>query len=94
MAAEGAQVFATDIDEETLATLDGTDGGITTFTLDVLDRDAVVAGVGRAGPDILFNCAGIVHNGTIFDATEDEWDAAQLNVQIDVLDLRMPPFRR
>ena len=81
MAAEGAQVFATDINEETLATLDGTDG-ITTFTLDVLDRDAVVAGVGRAGPDILFNCAGIVHNGTIFDATEDEWEAAHnLNVR-------------
>lgn len=81
MAAEGAQVFATDINEETLATLDGTDG-ITTFTLDVLDRDAVVAGVGRAGPDILFNCAGIVHNGTIFDATEDEWNFGHdLNVR-------------
>ena len=73
MDAEGATVFATDINEEALATLDGTDG-ITTFTLDVLDRASVTAGVGRASPDILFNCAGIVHHGTIFDATEDEWE--------------------
>ena len=73
MAAEGATVFATDINEEALATLDGTDG-ISTFTLDVLDRASVTAGVGRASPDILFNCAGGVHHGTIFDATEDEWE--------------------
>ena len=43
MAAEGATVFATDINEEALATLDGTDG-IATFTLDVLDRASVTAG--------------------------------------------------
>lgn len=81
MAAEGAKVFATDINEETLATLDGTDG-ISTFTLNVLERSSVIDGVARAEPDILFNCAGIVHHGTILDATEDEWDIGyNLNVR-------------
>lgn len=81
MAAEGAKVFATDINEETLATLDGTDG-ISTFTLNVLERRSVIDGVARAEPDILFNCAGIVHHGTVLDATEDEWDIAyNLNVR-------------
>lgn len=81
MAAEGAHVFATDINEETLSALDGHEG-ITTSTLNVLDRASVIAGVGRANPDILFNCAGMVHHGAIFDATEDEWDAGyNLNVR-------------
>ena len=80
MAAEGAHVLATDINEETLSALDGHEG-ITTSTLNVLDRDSVIAGVRQANPDILFNCAGMVHHGTIFDATEDEWDAGyNLNV--------------
>ena len=72
MAAEGAAVFATDINADTLAGLDGTDG-ITTFILDVLRHESVVEGVSRAQPDILFNCAGFVHHGTILDATDDEW---------------------
>ena len=81
MAAEGAEVYATDINEDALARLDG-EPGITTFTLDVLDLDSVVAGVVRADPDILFNCAGFVHHGTIFDATEDEWNFGHdLNVR-------------
>ncbi|OUX79072.1 MAG: NAD(P)-dependent oxidoreductase, partial [Oceanospirillales bacterium TMED59] len=64
MADAGAHVFATDINADTLATLDGTDG-ITTFTLDVMDEPSIVAGIARATPDILFNCAGFVHHGTI-----------------------------
>ena len=81
MAAEGAEVYATDINEDALARLDG-EPGITTFTLDVLDLDSVVAGVGQADPDILFNCAGFVHHGTIFDANEDEWNFGHdLNVR-------------
>ena len=81
MAAEGATVFATDINAETLAGLDGLDG-ITTFILDVLRHDSVVEGVGRAKPDILFNCAGFVHHGTILDATDDEWNFGfDLNVK-------------
>ncbi len=81
MAAEGAHVFATDINAETLATLDGTDG-VTTFTLDVMDESSIVEGVARATPDILFNCAGFVHHGTILDATDDEWNFGfELNVR-------------
>ena len=81
MAAEGASVFATDINTETLASLDGA-GGVTTFTLDVLDHASVVAGVERAQPDILFNCAGHVHNGTILQSTDDEWNFGfDLNVR-------------
>ena len=81
MAAEGATVFATDINAETLASLDGTDG-VTTFTLDVLDEASIIDGVGRANPDILFNCAGFVHHGTILDATDAEWNLGfELNVR-------------
>ena len=81
MAAEGASVFATDINTESLAGLDGADH-ITTFTLDVLDRASIVEGVGRARPDILFNCAGYVHNGTILEATDNEWNFGfDLNVR-------------
>ncbi|MEC7238022.1 MAG: SDR family oxidoreductase [Pseudomonadota bacterium] len=81
MAAEGAQVFATDINAETLATLDGTEG-VTTFTLDVMDEASVTKGVARAVPDILFNCAGFVHHGTILDATDAEWSFGfDLNVR-------------
>ena len=81
MAHEGASVFATDINESTLATLDGTDG-VTTFTLDVLDQASIVKGVARATPDIVFNCAGFVHHGTILEASDEEWDFAfDLNVK-------------
>ena len=81
MAAQGASVFATDINAEALASLEET-AGITTFALDVLDHGSVVEGVARATPDILFNCAGYVHHGTIIDATDDEWNFGfDLNVR-------------
>ena len=81
MAAEGASVFATDINTETLASLDGT-RGIAIFPLDVLDRDSVIEGVAKATPDVLFNCAGYVHHGTILDATDYEWNFGfDLNVR-------------
>ena len=84
MVREGAHVFATDINGETLADLQREAEGlgtIETFTLDVTDNDAVVAGVARAQPDILFNCAGFVHNGTILECTDEEWSFAwDLNV--------------
>ena len=81
MAAEGAEVCATDINGDSLAGLSG-ENGITTFILDVMDQDSVIACVRKADPDILFNCAGFVHHGTIFDATDDEWNFAHdLNVR-------------
>ena len=72
MAEEGAEVFATDINAEALASLSD-HSGITTLTLDVMDHDSILAGIAKADPEILFNCAGFVHHGTIFEATEDEW---------------------
>jgi 2-keto-3-deoxy-L-fuconate dehydrogenase len=81
MVAEGATVFATDINAETLAELDGTDG-VTTFRMDVMDEASIVEGVARTAPDILFNCAGFVHHGTILDATDAEWNFGfELNVR-------------
>ncbi len=81
MAAEGARVFATDINADALAELDGT-GGVTTFRMDVMDEASIVEGVARAAPDILFNCAGFVHHGTILDATDAEWNFGfELNVR-------------
>ncbi len=75
---EGAQVFASDINMQTLGTLEGAE----TFTLDARDPDQIAAGAERARPDILVNCAGFVHAGAILDATEEEWDFAfDLNVK-------------
>lgn len=75
--AEGAEVFATDIDEATLSTL----GGAELMRLDARDAGAIAEIAARAEPDVLINCAGIVHHGTILDATEEEWASAfELNV--------------
>ncbi|MDU9005650.1 SDR family oxidoreductase [Sedimentitalea todarodis] len=83
MAAEGAQVFATDINPDTLAALaDEADGQIETFAMDVLNAESVAEGIARAKPDVLFNCAGFVHAGSILDATDDDLDfALNLNVK-------------
>lgn len=82
MAREGARVIATDINDAALAELAQV-GGITARRLDVLDASAIGALVADIGPvDILFNCAGVVHAGTVLDATEAEWDLAfDLNVK-------------
>ena len=73
MAAEGARVIATDRDPALLANLPAP--GITTAALDVLDDAAITAAAKAAGPvDILFNCAGFVHQNTILTCTDQEWD--------------------
>ena len=81
LAAAGARVLATDIDEEKLAPLAG--HGIEVCRMDVLDAKSVAAAVARAGAvDILFNCAGCVHHGTLLDSTDEELDFAyDLNVK-------------
>jgi 2-keto-3-deoxy-L-fuconate dehydrogenase len=81
-AREGARVIATDINEAALASL-AAEGGCTTQRLDVLDAAAIDATVKAHGPiDVLFNCAGFVHAGTVLDCTEDEWSFAfDLNVR-------------
>jgi len=73
-AREGATVFATDIDEKGLATLAG-EGVKEVARLDVRDTAAVAAMAKRVGTvDILLNAAGFVHNGTILDCSDDDWD--------------------
>ncbi len=80
MAEAGAQVFATDLNAEALADLEH--ANIETFALDVRADAAVSEGVARANPDVLFNCAGFVHHGTVLEATDGEWDFAfDLNVR-------------
>ena len=83
MAAEGAAVLATDIDEDGLALLAAdADGALSAALLDVCRRDEVMSVVDEAQPDILFNCAGFVHHGSLLDATDEEWETAfTLNVR-------------
>jgi len=83
MAAEGAEVFATDINPEGLAQLKSeATGTLEIFELDVRSEASVVAGVSVAQPDVLFNCAGFVHNGTVLEASDEDWDFAfDLNVR-------------
>jgi 2-keto-3-deoxy-L-fuconate dehydrogenase len=74
-AAAGAKVIATDVDTTKLSGLESDQ--IRTRALNVLDAAAIVDAAGDAGPvDILFNCAGIVHQGTLIDATEADWSLA------------------
>ncbi|MCX5518190.1 SDR family oxidoreductase [Kaistia defluvii] len=81
-AAEGAIVWATDINETALAELSGVEN-ITTRKLNVLSNDDVKALIAEIGTiDVLFNCAGIVHAGTLEEATETDLDFAyDLNVK-------------
>ena len=81
-AREGAQVWATDVNAKTLAGLEGRDG-IRTRVLDVLDEAAIGKVAAEVGAvDVLFNCAGYVHHGTILDCTPKDWDFSfNLNVK-------------
>ncbi|MGH8296960.1 MAG: SDR family NAD(P)-dependent oxidoreductase, partial [Steroidobacteraceae bacterium] len=82
LAAAGARVVATDIDEGRLATL-REQAGIELCRMDVRDASSVASAVALAGTvDVLFNCAGFVHHGTVLDCTEEELDFAyDLNVK-------------
>ena len=74
MAREGAKVIATDVNAKLIATLDGTPG-IATQVLDVLDDAAVARTIAALPPlDVMFNCAGYVHHGSILDCTPKDWD--------------------
>ena len=79
---EGAQVWATDLNAETVGELNALDG-VTAFSLDVTDSTSVKAAADRIGEvGVLVNCAGFVHHGTILDCTESDWDFAfNLNVR-------------
>src|SRR5688572_834830 len=74
-AREGAQVWATDVNAAALASL--SNGQIKTRVFDVTDEAAIEKAAREAGDvDVLFNCAGIVHHGSILDATPRDWDQA------------------
>ena len=76
MAREGAKVIATDVNPALVADLAKVPG-VEAHVLNVLDPAAITALIEKTGPvDILFNCAGVVHNGTVLEATEAEWDFA------------------
>ena len=81
-AREGARVWATDVDAAKLSALDGV-AGITTRKLDVRDKAAIGKLAGESGAvDVLFNCAGFVHHGSVLDATDEQWQFAfDLNVR-------------
>ncbi|MEE4189469.1 MAG: SDR family oxidoreductase [Roseobacter sp.] len=83
MADEGAHVFATDVNMEALSTIkEANHENIEIFELDARSDESVASGVARATPDVLFNCAGFVHHGTVLDAKPDEWEFAfDLNVR-------------
>jgi 2-keto-3-deoxy-L-fuconate dehydrogenase len=80
-AAEGARVIATDINAAKVGEIAGP--SIRTLPLDALDAAAIAAVAKDVGAiDVLFNCAGFVHQGTVLDATEEEWSFAfDLNVR-------------
>jgi 2-keto-3-deoxy-L-fuconate dehydrogenase len=78
-AREGARVIATDINLAQLSTLEGCDARL----LDATDAGAIGALARQLGTvDILFNCAGFVHAGTILSCEEKDWDFSfDLNVR-------------
>lgn len=82
LAAEGAQVWATDVNEKLLERYAGV-ANITAERLDVLDKSAIQSLVSRMPKvDVLFNCAGVVHNGPIEQATDEQLEFAfHLNVR-------------
>ena len=80
-AAEGARVIATDLNEAKLAEIAG--DSIAVHRVDATRLDDIRQVAKAAGPvDVLFNCAGFVHQGTILDTTDTQWDEAfELNVR-------------
>ncbi|MDP4823553.1 MAG: SDR family oxidoreductase [Aestuariivirgaceae bacterium] len=83
LAREGAKVYATDINEIALQALGKEHTNIETFRLDVLKPEEITAAATKLGGiDILVNCSGFVHSGTILDAEDKDWDFSfDLNVK-------------
>ncbi|MDX8465374.1 SDR family oxidoreductase [Mesorhizobium sp. VK23B] len=85
----GATVHATDINEAALAELNG-HKGIEARKLDVLNDEAVKAAFAEIGRvDVLFNCAGFVHSGSILEMKDEDLDfAINLNVRAMIRTIR------
>ncbi len=81
-AADGAHVIATDVNPDLLHGFEG-NAGIETRVFDVTSSEAIDKLAAEVGAlDGLFNCAGVVHNGTVLDITDKDWDFAfDLNVK-------------
>lgn len=81
MAAEGATVWATDLNSKLLESYRGV-ANVKCLALDVLNKHAIQKAIAEVPLNVLFNCAGFVHNGTILDAKDEEWEFAfNLNVR-------------
>ena len=80
---EGAEVVATDINPDTLNSLSNDNPRIETRLLDVTKPEEIQQAAEETGPiDVLFNCAGFVHHGTILDCDENDWEFSfNLNVR-------------
>ena len=80
---EGAEVVATDINPDTLNSLSNEIPQIETRLLDVTKPEEIQQAAEETGPiDVLFNCAGFVHHGTILDCEENDWEFSfNLNVR-------------
>ena len=80
---EGATVWATDINLKPLEVLNHSEQQLKVRKLDVCDPGSIVKLIEETGTiDVLFNCAGFVHSGTILECTEDDWDMAfEINVR-------------
>jgi len=81
-AREGAQVWATDVNGGLLSAVEGS-AGIHTRVLDVRNPAQIADAARDIGTiDVLFNCAGYVHHGTILECREEDWDFSfELNVR-------------
>lgn len=82
MVAEGAMVYATDVNAKLLESYSSVKG-VHASVLDVMDKNAIIKKVAELPRiDAVFNCAGYVHNGTVMDATDGDWNFAfNLNVR-------------
>ena len=89
MAREGAQVYATDLNPKLLEKYSGV-ANVSPRVLDVLDDAAIAKLTGELPPlDILFNCAGYVHHGTILDCAPKDWEFSfNLNVRAMYMTIR------
>ncbi|MEP6827484.1 MAG: SDR family oxidoreductase [Aestuariivirga sp.] len=83
MAHEGAKVWATDIRGDLLEAVAKEHGNVSTLVLNVLQAEDIATAVAKIGTiDVLFNCSGFVHNGSILDTEDKDWDFSfNLNVK-------------
>ena len=78
---EGATVWATDINLKPLEALNHSEQQLKVRKLDVCDPGSIAKLIEEIGTiDVLFNCAGFVHSGTILDCTEDDWDLSLIHI--------------